>query len=71
MKKNVSLGIVLLAILFMAITFTPVQSRSSQSQQEEEATEVSTSSDGYTLFAPLKGTKAYLVDMDGDIYHEW
>ena len=71
MKKNVSLGIVLLAILFVAIIFTPLQGRSSQSQQEEEATEVSTSSDGYTLFAPLKGTKAYLVDMDGDIYHEW
>ena len=28
-------------------------------------------SPGYTLFAPLSGTSAYLIDMDGDVVHEW
>ena len=27
--------------------------------------------DGYTLFAPIAGTTAYLIDMDGNIVHEW
>ncbi len=27
--------------------------------------------DGYTLFAPLNSTAAYLIDMDGEVVHEW
>ena len=27
--------------------------------------------EGYTLFAPLAGTTAYLIDMDGNTVHEW
>jgi hypothetical protein len=26
---------------------------------------------GYTLFAPLTGTSAYLIDMQGTIVHRW
>lgn len=29
------------------------------------------SSKGYTLFAPLGGDAAYLIDMDGEIVHHW
>lgn len=28
-------------------------------------------SPGYTLFTPLNGTTAYLIDMDGDVEHSW
>ncbi|KKK75317.1 hypothetical protein LCGC14_2874930, partial [marine sediment metagenome] len=27
--------------------------------------------DGYTLFAPIAGTTTYLIDMDGNVVHEW
>jgi hypothetical protein len=26
---------------------------------------------GYTLFAPMTGTSAYLIDMQGRIVHHW
>jgi hypothetical protein len=26
---------------------------------------------GYTLFAPMRGTSAYLIDMQGAIVHRW
>jgi hypothetical protein len=26
---------------------------------------------GYTLFAPMLGTEAYLMDMEGTIVHRW
>ena len=27
--------------------------------------------DGYTLYFPQGGTKAYLIDLSGNIYHSW
>jgi hypothetical protein len=27
--------------------------------------------EGYTLFAPLRSTSTYLIDMDGEVVHQW
>jgi Protein of unknown function (DUF1566)/Arylsulfotransferase (ASST) len=49
--------------------------RSDSVAGSQSAGSVSTSNDGaqeeLTLFAPISGTTAYLIDMDGNTVHEW
>ena len=49
--------------------------RSDSSTGSQSSSGVSTNSDGaqegFTLFAPISGTAAYLIDMDGNPVHQW
>jgi hypothetical protein len=58
-RSKTSFPSIIKAFLFQVLFFMCVNSGNSQSY------------DGYTLYFPQGGTKAYLVDLSGNIYHSW
>jgi hypothetical protein len=62
------------ALLGTAFALAIALSATAQEEPESDRGLVSRTDaalDGYTLFAPLRSTTIYLIDMDGEIAHEW
>jgi len=62
--KRISIHIVISLFAFVSVGFSQDQTVG-LFLNEAEAYE------GYTLFTPKKGTSTYLIDMNGDLIHEW